>query len=488
MMDKSSRDNIVMRFKGISGFLFLSVMVAAAALTTDRWWTPMKPRIAKLLEIQTEAVAAQEDVDHHVDPDAITISKQARLTLGIEVKPVKSRGVYERTIRVPGRIVEIPGASLRDVTAGLSGVITKVHVRKGEEVAPGDPLFDISLVHETAIQLQLDLLDALGKQEVTDLEIQRLTGINKDSPGLITPSRILQQQYEHRRLNHTIESRKQALLLLGFSENQITRLMQEHENHAPRESQSKKVSFDDYEHPLIDSISIRAPGEKSNEERMPPAFLVSELPVHPGEHIETGQLLCRLADYRTLYIEGRAFEHHLPDIRHAMRQQWPVSAMLNTGERKNLRILFQDPKVDPDSRTTRFYVELTNERVNSHRSKGRFFVDWESRPGQLVEVLVPVERMKNRLVVPVDAVAQHGPDNYVFQFIGSVANGSVFIRRLVTIEYRGQRHVVLRAGNKKIKEKIKEGVDIAISGAYQLQLALLNRASGPVDPHAGHSH
>jgi cobalt-zinc-cadmium efflux system membrane fusion protein len=482
-MDKSSRGTIVMRFMRISGVLVLCVMVTAAALTTDRWWTPMKPRIAKLLEVHTETDAeheVHEGHDHEVDPNLLTISEQARQTLGINISRVKSRGVYERTIRVPGRIVEIPGASLRDVTAGLSGMITKVYVRKGEEIEPGDRLFDISLVHETAIQLQLDLLDALGKQEVTDLEIQRLTGLNQDLAGNISRSRILQQQYERRRLNHTIESRKQALLLLGFSEKQITQLMREHENHAPRESQSKNVAFDDYEHPLIDSISIRAPGEKSNGSRKSPAFLVSELPVHPGEHIETGQLLCRLADYRTLYIEGRAFEHHLPEIRTAIKKQWPVSAVLNTGEKKtvNLRILFQNPKVDSDSRTIRFYVELTNSRDKSRRSKGRFFVDWESRPGQLVEVLVPVERMENKLVVPVDAVAQHGPDNYVFQ-----ASGSSFLRRPVSIEYRGQRQVVLGAGS-----RIYEGDAIATSGAYQLQMALLNRASGPVDPHAGHSH
>ena len=478
-MNQTSRGTIVMRFMRVSVVLVVFVMVTAAALTTDRWWTPMKPRIAKFLEVQTEE-DAPEEVDDHIDPDLLTISEQARQTLGIKISRVKSRGVYERTIRVPGRIVEIPGASLRDVTAGLSGVITKVYVRKGEEVAPGDRLFDISLVHEAAIQLQLDLLDALGKQEVADLEIQRLTGLNQDSPDLISRSRILQEHYERRRLNHTIESRKQALLLLGFSENQVTQLMRDHENHAPRESQSKKVSFDDHEHPLIDSISIRAPKERSHGNQMPPAFLVSELPVHPGEHIETGQLLCRLADYRTLYIEGSAFEHQLPDIRRAMRQQWPVSAVLNTSEKKrdNLRILFQDPKVDPDSRTTRFYVELTNVRVNSRRSRGRFFVDWKFRPGQLVEVLVPVERMENKLVVPVDAVAQHGLENYVFQ-----SSGSSFIRRPVTIEYRDHQNVVLGS-----RSRIYEGDAIAISGAYQLQLALLNRASGPVDPHAGHSH
>jgi len=96
----------------------------------------------------------------------------------------------------------------------------------------------------------------------------------------------------------------------------------------------------------------------------------------------------------------------------------------------------------------------------------------------LVEVLVPVERMENKLVVPIEAVAQHGPENFVFQ-----ASGSSFLRRPVTIEYRDQQNVVLGAGS-----RIYEGDAIATSGAYQLQMALLNRSSGPVDPHAGHSH
>ena len=128
MMDNSSRGNIVMRLKRLSGVLVLIAMTGAAALTTDRWWTPMKPRIAKLLDVQAEAEAAHEDHEDHADPNTLTISKQALQTLGIKVSRVKSRDVYERTIRVPGRIVEIPGASLRDVTAGLSGMITKVYV------------------------------------------------------------------------------------------------------------------------------------------------------------------------------------------------------------------------------------------------------------------------------------------------------------------------------------------------------------------------
>jgi len=479
-MDETKRGNFLTKVSGM--LIVVVVIVAAAFFTKEQWWHPIKPGVARLLGFQVPEEETEEE-QHEQDPDILTISEQARESLGIKIGRVKKYPVFERTIRVPGRIVEIPGVSLQDVTASLSGVITRVHVRKGQEVKPGDRLFEISLIHEAAVQLQLELLDALGKFEVTDLEIQRLTELNLEKTNMIARSRILQQKYEKRRLDHTIESRKQALMLLGFSEKQIAHLVQEHEEHPAPDLQSGRNSPDEFEHPLIDTISIRVPGRQSSDTRGHPGFLVSELPVHPGEHVEAGQLLCRLADYQTLYVEGRAFEHHITDIRRAMRQQWPVVTVLNPGDRKStisdpLRILFQDPKVDPDSGTTHFYVELKNKRATSRRSDGRVFVDWESRPGQLVEVLVPVERLENKLVVPVEAVAQDGLDNYMFQ-----ASGPTFIRRPVTIVYRDQRHAVLGTGS-----RIYEGDAIATSGAYQLQLAIQNRSGGPVDPHAGHDH
>jgi multidrug efflux pump subunit AcrA (membrane-fusion protein) len=95
-----------------------------------------------------------------------------------------------------------------------------------------------------------------------------------------------------------------------------------------------------------------------------------------------------------------------------------------------------------------------------------------------MQLLLPVERWTDRIVLPVDAVAQDGPDAYVFQ-----PNGDHLDRRPVHVEYRDQFSVVIANDG-----SIFPGEMVAISGAQQMQLALKNKAGGGIDPHAGHSH
>ena len=91
---------------------------------------------------------------------------------------------------------------------------------------------------------------------------------------------------------------------------------------------------------------------------------------------------------------------------------------------------------------------------------------------------VPVEKWPDRIVLPVDAVAQDGAETYVF-----VPNGDHFDRRPVHVEYRDRSSVVIANDG-----TLFPGDIVAISGAQQLQLALKNKSSGGIDPHAGHNH
>jgi multidrug efflux pump subunit AcrA (membrane-fusion protein) len=76
-------------------------------------------------------------------------------------------------------------------------------------------------------------------------------------------------------------------------------------------------------------------------------------------------------------------------------------------------------------------------------------------------------------VLPTSAVAQDGLENYVFQ-----VGGKAIVRRPVTVAYRDANVVVIDEDDNWL-----EGASLAMTGAYQLQLALLNRAAGPVEPH-----
>jgi len=61
-------------------------------------------------------------------------------------------------------------------------------------------------------------------------------------------------------------------------------------------------------------------------------------------------------------------------------------------------------------------------------------------------------------------------------------NGNHFDRLAVHVVYRDKDAVVVENDGKLI------GSTLALSGAYQMHLAIKNKAGGGVDPHAGHNH
>jgi membrane fusion protein, heavy metal efflux system len=145
----------------------------------------------------------------------------------------------------------------------------------------------------------------------------------------------------------------------------------------------------------------------------------------------------------------------------------------------NLHILYLDDKVERQSRAFHFYVSLPNRVAREDKTpNGRTFVSWQYIPGQRTQVRIPIERFADRLVLPVEAVAQDGAEAYVFE-----ANDDHFDRRPVHVEYRDQDWVVLADDS-----ELQPGAMVAASAAHQIQLALKNKSGGGVDPHAGHNH
>jgi hypothetical protein len=95
-----------------------------------------------------------------------------------------------------------------------------------------------------------------------------------------------------------------------------------------------------------------------------------------------------------------------------------------------------------------------------------------------MQLQVPIEKLADRIVLPIDAVAQDGAETYVF-----VPNGDHFDRRPVHVEYRDQTFAAIAQDG-----ALFPGDVVAISSAQQLQLALKNKSGGAIDPHAGHNH
>ena len=414
---------------------------------------------------EREAAADHDHADEphagHDEADSLTLSEQARRTIGLTEGEV-ALGTFHRTIAVPGMVVERKGRSRFTIIAPLTGYLTKIQVTEGAAVAPDQPLFELRLTHEELVQLQADLLKTSAEVDVVRREIARLEGIGPE--GLIATKTILERKYEMQKLEAVLQSERQAILLHGLTEAQIDDIV------ASRR--------------LLRSVVVRAPGPAAlpADTGADAPLLVQELLVEQGQHVIAGDTLAVLVDHETLLVEGEAFEQDLPQIVAAARDKQPVSLVLETNAGPatridGLAIASVASRVNPESRALHFYVTLPNERITAGAGDERF-VTWRHKPGQRMQIRVPVEEWPDRIVLPAEAVAQDGVESYVFR-----ANGDHFDREPVHVEHRDPQWVVIANDG-----ALFPGDRVAMSAAQQLQLALKTKSGGGIDPHAGHHH
>ena len=402
------------------------------------------------------------DHDHHdhAAEDSIAVSFQARRSIGLRVGDV-ALSTFRRTITVPGMVVERRGRSRFNAIAPMTGYLTKILVTEGEAVAPEQPLFEVRITHEELVGAQTDLLRTAAEIDVVQREIARLEGIGPE--GLIPTKVILERKYELQRLEAVQLAQRQALLLHGLTESQVEGIVTGRR--------------------LLGSLVVRAPGPLGSEQGGG-TLLVQELAVDRGQHVTAGDTLAVLVDHGGLLVEGDAFEQDIPQITAAAATGQPITAVVDaprgTGDRvAGLRIAYLADRVAAESRTLRFFVTLPNEIVGPPRTEGTSrFVTWRYKPGQRMQLEVPVEEWRERIVLPVDAVAQDGVENYVFR-----SHGGHFDRLPVQVEHRDPHWVVIANDG-----KLLPGDRVAMSAAQQLQLAFKNKSGGGIDPHAGHSH
>lgn len=450
----------------------LLIAGGACAASSPVWLPWAKPMVSNWLAGQSAPSTSQPDEhaghdhDHghagHSEDSSIELSANALRNVGfqpIQIKPT----TFVKTTTVPGMVVERPGRSQIHITAPLTGVVTKIVPIQGAAIEPGSPMFEIRLTHEELVTAQINLVRTAESLEIVKREIDRLQAIGE---GVIVGKRILEQEYEKQKLEASLRAERQALLLHGLKENDVESILRDRK--------------------LFQSITVSAPahGHDSEACREDHLFHVQELPVKLGQQVEAGQVLSVLADHCELYIEGRAFEDDAARLREATRQGWEVSAALLVGDRTTdvidgLKLLYLADYVDPQSRAFRFYLRLPNEvALDQTDSTGTRFLDWRFKPGQRMELRVPVERWERRIVLPVEAVVDEGAETYIYQ-----QNGDHFDRVPVHVEYRDQRSVVIANDG-----AVFPGDIVAARGAYQMHLALKNKSGGGIDPHAGHNH
>ncbi|MCA9102366.1 MAG: efflux RND transporter periplasmic adaptor subunit [Planctomycetales bacterium] len=405
---------------------------------------------------------ASDDHAGHDEFSSVRLSDRALKNIGFAAFTVTPQD-YTQQLTLPAIVVERPGRSQIHITAPLTGIVTKIMAVTGEAVGPGDALFEVRLTHEELVNAQREFLETIARLKVVDKEIERLHGLGD---GVVPGKRVLEQEYEQQKLEVALMAARQAMLLHGLTDEQVEQV---------RDTGR-----------LFRNITIRAPEHNDADETCaaPHLFTVQRLDVAQGEHVQMGRELAVLADHCELQIEALAFEDDAADIRRAAQAgrrvtAEPFDADTDDAQLRNLAVLYVAGQIDPESRAFKVYVQLPNEiALDRTTSAGTRFLEWAYKPGQRMQLHIPVETWQDQVVLPNAAVVDDGAEAYVYR-----QDGDHFDRVPVRVLFRDSRSAVVENDG-----ALYPGDVIAGRGAYQMHLALKNKSGGAIDPHAGHHH
>jgi multidrug efflux pump subunit AcrA (membrane-fusion protein) len=351
------------------------------------------------------------------------------------------------------------------VIAPVTGVVTAIYSHPGETVEADAPLVTLRLTSETLHTSQRELYKSALEMEIVQKEKERLTGLAQS--GSIPKARIIELDNEIQRHAASVEAYRQDLAVRGLSLDQVNAVA--------------KGQF-------VKEITVRAPGEKPPEPpeidlvadeseaepaRLPFRFEFEELNVALGQQAEAGQVLCHLADHRSLLIEGRGFVDDMPLIQQTAKEGYLIDLEFEQRPGINwppapaqLRIHHIENTVDTQTRTFSFHLVLENQWQVYEQGEHTGFL-WRFRPGDRVRLKVAVEKLEKVIVLPQAAVVREGPEAYVFR-----QNGDLFDRRPVHVLAEDRTQVVIaNDGSLKLGSYIAQNAAASLNRVLKAQMA-----------------
>ena len=447
-------------FVGVTGF------VVVAGLATVAWVS--RGELSRWLAVRAPIATTDERPTPVADAKVLKLSPKARKNLGLIAKAAKPQ-TYWRTIQVPGQIIDRPGRSDRGVTSPAVGAVVQVHAFPGDTVEPGDQLFTLRLFSEYLQNTQSELFKATRETQL--VKEQRSLLEKSVKAGAIAEARLIELDNQLRRQSAAIQAYRQDLLTRGLKPEQIDEV-----------TEGKFVStIEVVAPPQLASTKRAADVQKSASQLIADRtdgldYEVQELKVDLGQQVQAGQLLSILSNHHSLYIEGHAFKQEAPFLEKAAQNGWPIEVEFTEDDSASWPTLEQAfqirhlaNSIDTETRTFDFFIPLTNQS-RSYQKEGQTFVVWRFRPGQRVRLHIPVEELKDVLVLPSAAVVREGPEAYVFR-----QNGDLFNRIAVHVLHEDRLNVVLANDG-----SITSGLYLAQNAAASLNRVLKAQAASGI--------
>ena len=406
---------------------------------------------------------------------------------------------FTKTFSFPGFVRYKPGRSLIDVPTPAAGVVTKIYAEEGEALCSGEPLFEILLTHEELTSCQLTLLSLLQKRDLLESERERLSRLAAGTE----PKTQREVELQIEETEAAIETQKQALRLLGISEQTLEETIVKGRNLLTTLTVRVPELTENNSRVVLETTDVHANRTKDHFKQVEHYQQLEKILVEKGQTVSLGDSLGIVSDLRELWIEGKAFESDEALINDAYSQRKNISAVFENAKDSgapdvvgNLAIRSVSNRLDSTARTFSCYVDLKNyvlnppedliderDMENAPESAKAPLLNWRFKPGQRCELEIETETLSNVFVLPVAAVARNGSEAILFEYVGDEDDKPIWHKRPVVVLYQTTRNVVVANDG-----SVKEGAQIAKRGAYQLYVAL-NSGNGqlqsacPCDEH-----
>ena len=200
---------------------------------------------------------------------------------------------------------------------------------------------------------------------------------------------------------------------------------------------------------------------------------VTEKLVNPGDYVQRGQALFKIANLSKVWVLFDVYESDMPWVEKGDEISFTVSSL--PGEEFTGKISFIDPVIDPVTRVAGARVEVSNKDL---KLKPEMFVSGT------VDARLTIEN--NAVVIPKSAVMWTGERSVVYVKTTTASGVNFAMREIVTGPALGESFIV--------ESGLDEGEEIAVNGTFSIDAAaqlagkpsMMNPEGGP--SMTGHDH
>lgn len=206
----------------------------------------------------------------------------------------------------------------------------------------------------------------------------------------------------------------------------------------------------------------------------PVSGYVSELGISREDHVMEGNMLYRIVDLSTVWVDFQAFESNVSSIEKGDNIQFSVEAL--PGQSFESTVVYVDPFLDNQSRTATIRARVENRRD-------------QLKPGMLataeIESGVSAEA---QLMIPRSAIMWTGKRSIVYVQLPNT-NTPTFEAREVVLGNRAGSYYVIESGLSEGEQVVTNGT-FKIDSAAQLsdKLSMMNREPGTGANRGAHDH